>query len=526
VSRFNSTATKGVQTVKNHGGADSYKLSKEVELYSVVCNSLITDKYYESGDSQLARIIELVKDCDPVFVANLASYARNEMNLRTVPVVLSTLLCRNVGGSVAKDAVFRTVKRADEITEVLGYFAQLNKDNWKKISEKGHIKTKKMSKYSHSLKRGIAKVFESGRFDRYQFSKYNRQREFSFKDALFLCNPKPQNDEMAELFKLIASDELGSADTWEAKQSALGQENKEKSEDEAKVSKLEVWKEMIANKKLGHMALLRNLNNILKCKPDSAFMDDVCRELVRGAKKSKQFPFRYWSAYKTLQKDHGHHSDPFLFQKVSDALEQAIRDSIKSMSKFDGNTLIACDVSGSMVTPVSDKSIIQNIDIGLVLGCLLKNVQKLNTILGVFGDEFKIITGIGNGVLADVRSSFDWSHKVGWSTMGYKVIEYLNKRNLDVNQVLVFTDCQVYGSAGNGYYSNGNEMERQWSIYKSKHPNAKLYMFDLSGYGNVPLRLDKGDVIHVAGWSDRIFEAVEYLRKGSDAVDMIMNYTR
>lgn len=525
MSRFNEKKEYELK-VKNHEAAPAYSFSNEVELYSLVCTSFLADKYYESESDQLIRLQKLVKACSPKFVANLASYARKEMSLRTMPVVLTGLLTRNVGGPLARRAVSRIVQRPDEIVELLAYFSQLNKRNWKEVSKGSHKSVKKMGKYSHSLKRGLADVFTSGKFDEYQFSKWNKKKEFSFKDALFLSNPKPKTPEMVELFGKIANDTLKTADTWEVRQSKLGQTNKGVEEEKVQERKLAVWAEMIEKKKLGHMALLRNLNNILTSSPNDEFVVKVCAELVRGAKHGKQLPFRYWSAFVALAEKASSIND-FHLEMISKALDAALLMSVKTLGNFEGRTLVACDVSGSMFKNISDKSIIRNVDIGVLLGSLFKS-DKENTIVGIFGDTFKVIPNLGTGILNNTGHLLNMANSVGYCTYGYKVLEYLNQKNVEVQQVMVFTDAQVYGEVAPNRRawgdSKGNEMERQWNMYKSKFPNAKLYLFDMSGYGTTPLRLDGGDVIHVAGWSDRIFEAVEYLKKGKTAVDMIMEY--
>src|SRR3954467_2263931 len=103
MSRFNQpAASNSPSKVANHEGAPAYALSSEMELYTLVCNSLVQPKFYEDDESQLERLKMLVKAADPAYVANLASYARNEMGLRTIPVVLAVLLARYHGGSVAR----------------------------------------------------------------------------------------------------------------------------------------------------------------------------------------------------------------------------------------------------------------------------------------------------------------------------------------------------------------------------------------------------------------------------------------
>jgi hypothetical protein len=60
--------------------------------------------------------------------------------------------------------------------------------------------------------------------------------------------------------------------------------------------------------------------------------------------------------------------------------------------------------------------------------------------------------------------------------------------------------------------------------YKSKvAPNAKLYLFDLKGYGQAPLQILRNDVYLIAGWSDKVFEVLAALENGSSALDVINN---
>lgn len=50
---------------------------------------------------------------------------------------------------------------------------------------------------------------------------------------------------------------------------------------------------------------------------------------------------------------------------------------------------------------------------------------------------------------------------------------------------------------------------------------AKLYLFDLSGYGNTPLDITRDDVFLIAGWSDKIFDILSAIDKGNDALQEI-----
>jgi hypothetical protein len=73
------------------------------------------------------------------------------------------------------------------------------------------------------------------------------------------------------------------------------------------------------------------------------------------------------------------------------------------------------------------------------------------------------------------------------------------------------------------YYLGYNEKEIKdsWHTYKSMFPEAKLYLFDLAGYGQMPLNLAEKDVYLIAGWSERIFDVLSAIDKGEDALSII-----
>ena len=122
-------------------------------------------------------------------------------------------------------------------------------------------------------------------------------------DLIRITHPRP-TDVLNQLIKtgkvIVADDEH----TWEQLRSAK-----------------KTWLEINRQIRLPHMALLRNLRNILKeyClreDVEDALQDihELTEQLVGGVRGGKQFPFRYFSAYKSLKADNdnvAHESNPF-----------------------------------------------------------------------------------------------------------------------------------------------------------------------------------------------------------------------
>ena len=233
--------------------------------------------------------------------------------------------------------------------------------------------------------------------------------------------------------------------------------------------------------------------------------------------KSKQLPFRYLSAYREIEKVDNVHTAMLLT-----ALENAVKASAQNIEGFDANTkvLVAADVSGSMQQPVSKKSSVQNYDIAILLSMLLKSKCK-SVVSGMFGDTWKVMNLPQDNILANTLEMHRREGEVGYCTNGYKVIEWLIKKKMPMDKVMIFTDCQMWDS--DHYYLGYNEKEIKdsWHTYKSMFPEAKLYLFDLAGYGQMPLSLAEKDVYLIAGWSDRIFEVLSAIDNGEDALSVI-----
>ena len=63
--------------------------------------------------------------------------------------------------------------------------------------------------------------------------------------------------------------------------------------------------------------------------------------------------------------------------------------------------------------------------------------------------------------------------------------------------------------------------QTEWREYKKTAPDAKLYLFDLSGYGQSPLKMVGNDVTLIAGWSDKVFDMLSALENGSSVLEEI-----
>ena len=491
-------------TVKNYEGAKAYAMTPEMELYTAVVTCALSDKNYESGNERMQRISELIKQVDPVFVAKLAVYARTHMNLRSIPLFLIVELAGiHNGDSLVKRTIEKTVLRADEIMELLMCYQLRNAE---------HKATKKLNSLSRQIQEGLKSAFN--RFDEYQFAKYDRSNlDVKLKDALFLVHPKADKPEQQVLFDKIVAGELQTPYTWETQLSELGQRLFGKKEEKAEALKT-LWEELIDSGKLGYMALLRNIRNIVMANVSPAHIEKVTSAISDPIKvaRSKQLPFRFLAAYKEIMNVNSEHRPGVL-----SALEKAVKESVVNLEGFNADTkvLVAADVSGSMFSTVSPKSSVMLYDIGILLSMLLKS-KCSSVISGMFGDSWKVLDLPQESILANTVEMKRREGEVGYSTNGYKVIEYLIQNNIKMDKVMMFTDMQMWDSR-----FRDKHIQVSWKKYREVYPDAKLYLFDLQGYGQSPVRLIGDDVVLIAGWSDKVFDVLAAVENGEDALSQI-----
>lgn len=472
--RFNSYGVNPRRT-QNVTGAVAYDPpTPEQELYAITACSTLTPSYYSLANSLVHEIFECADRCDPKFVAKLAIYLRTKMYLRTAPILLCGYLAKR--GKLTKETVYTVIQRADEIKELLAC--------WQGLSGRQDLK-----KMPNQLKSGVAMAFN--KFNSYQFRKYNKggKEVITFKDAMRLVHPKPLTSEQNEVFNQIKTETLPSIETWET----VFTSNPDKKE---------TWAYLLRENKLPYMAALRNIRNIINAQVDLPVYN-LLLDLISDKNqvlKSKQFPFRFLSAVRALD-----FLGDIRVKPTRDALELAIRYSVDNIPGIDSykdkKVFIACDVSGSMQSPLNGYQGVDLMSVGILLAKMFS--QRLRYVASsVFASSFQPYT-FSTSVLGEESLP-----SVGHSTYAHLVMDYLNAQGVEFDSVMIFSDMAMYDLV-NGRPMDRNAFEQGWNQYKSRFPNTKLYLFNLAEYGTTPVDLVNKDVFLISGFSDKIFEVMD-----------------
>jgi hypothetical protein len=453
---------------RTHEGAPAIMhLTPEQHLRrSVMSCMLFEDTFYEDGVDIAERIAQHAAGVTPSVLANTALEARMVHHLRHVPLILlSTLARTGRGSSIVSAAIERTISRADELTEFLAVYAKMN----------GVTPDKVKPKLSAQTKKGLAKAFR--KFDEYQLAKYDRAGVVKLRDVLFLSHAKPKNAEQAEVWKRLVAGELKTPDTWEVKLSS-GKERKTEED------KREVWEGMLASGKLGYMALLRNLRNMVEAGVSKTLIE---KAIINRVGANKVLPFRYVAAAKACP-------------QLEPAIDEALCAAIKELPQLPGRTVVLVDVSASMDGPLSKKSDMTRMVAAATLASIL-NCEDLR----VFSFSGECVEVPPRRGLAGVDAIMNSQHWNGTHLFG--AIDVINK-NVPYDRIIVITDEQSH-------------QRTDWKGRELGIPNPigkQAYVINTAPYQN---GVGYGPWVHIDGFSEAvirfIYEYEDFLREFCNA---------
>lgn len=295
------------------------------------------------------------------------------------------------------------------------------------------------------------------------------------------------------------------------------------------------WKEILETCDLGHMALLRNLRGIFTEINDLELCQMYMKKLKNGVIEGKQFPFRYWSALKVIEKSDCNHK-----AVIMDALEECMDIAIENFPKLKGKTICLSDNSGSAWDSF-------NSEYGSVTVAEIDNLSSVITAMcsdegyvGKFGDKL-IITPITkrNGVLSQTKSITDKGYRdVGGSTEGgiWKFFRDVIRNGQQWDNIFIYSDQQaghggLYGTEYDvkEYRSNymvKGDFEPMINVFKlieeyRKKVNPKVNVFSIqtAGYDNVviPEYAYRTNIMY--GWTGREAVFADTIIKQWDEID-------
>ncbi|MCA9695687.1 MAG: TROVE domain-containing protein [Myxococcales bacterium] len=317
----------------------------------------------------------------------------------------------------------------------------------------------------NALKRALRDALE--RYDDYQLAKYRMgARAETTVDVMNLVHPRgPAIDKLAKGALSLTGK------TWEAIVSAPGDERAR-------------WQEALAV--MGHMALLRNLRNLLAAGVAPAAFT---KRLVKGAATGKQLPFRYYSAYQAV--------GPTAPGSVRDAIEQSLMASITNLPRFPGRVMSLCDNSGSAQSTTTSAMGTMKVSTIANLTGVLAAMRADDGYLGVFGDKLTVSSIRANASVFDQLGEAERAaQSIGMATENgiWLFWDQAIRARERWDTVFVFSDMQaghggLYGTNSRNYreytWQGGSNIDvaRLIAAYRAKvNPEVRVFLVQVAGY--------------------------------------------
>ena len=441
MAKLNILKLSHLAPVRTHEGGPAKAIAPEQALRrSVLACMLWEDEFYEDGVQIAGRIRELVPKVDAAKVAALAIEAREAMKLRHVPLLLVREMARHATHrSLVAQTLARVIQRADELSEFMAIY-------W----------ADGRAPLSGQVKKGLAAAFT--KFDEYALAKYDRAGVVRLRDVLFLCHAKPNDADQAGLWRRLIEGTLFIPDTWEVALSGGG-------------DKRAHWERLLAERKLGALALLRNLRNM----KDAGVSEEAVIHALSAMKTERVLPFRFLAAARYAP-------------QWEEALEQAMYRSIAGREKLAGRTVLLIDTSGSMDAPLARRSEMLRMDAACGLAVLLREVCNAVEVYS-FSDKLVRVPSRRGFALRDAIVS---SQPHAGTQLGHA----LSRLREAYDRIIVITDEQSHD--------------------RVPAPHGRGYVVNVASARN---GVGYGAWTHIDGWSEAVVDYIRSLEVEADAAN-------
>jgi uncharacterized protein with von Willebrand factor type A (vWA) domain len=161
--------------------------------------------------------------------------------------------------------------------------------------------------------------------------------------------------------------------------------------------------------------------------------------------------------------------------------------------KFEGNTLVALDSSGSMAGRPQT--------IGSMFAATL--VKATGADLMLFSDDARYIS------LNRRDTTLTAANSIPFISGGTNFNAIFQRANRAYDRIVILSDMQGW-IGGGAPVQPFAEYQRRYSV------QSRVYSFDLKGYGTMQFPQER--VYCLAGWSDRVFEIMQKLDRDPQAL--------
>ena len=493
---------------RNEAGGVAYSLTSEQALAQLAATGCLNNTFYAGAEEQLDATLALAFANEPRFVAQVAVFAREQGFMKDLPALLCAVLAVRDGALLA--TVFA---RVIDNGKMLRTFVQ--------IVRSGAVGRKSLG----TLPRRLVREWLAARTEQQLFDG-SLGASPSLADVIKMVHPKPATPARANLFAyLIGKPFDANLLPTEVRQFELFKQDRAALPDISfqflSALPLDETQWRTIAQRASWTTLRMNLNTfqrhgVFACAETTALLAARLADAER-VRQAKAFPYQVMTTLLSLTDEAP--------AAIHAALTTALELSTTNVPTLPGRTVVAVDISGSMQAPVTgyrkgSTTKASCLDVAaLFAAAILRRNPGARVI--PFHDR------VCDVELDPSASIFATSARLralpSGGTTCSAVLAHLNECRDRADTVIYLSDQESWVDTGR--HGRGTVMLAEWRRFRRDNPTATLVCIDLQPYRTVQAPV-ADHVIHVGGFSDRIFETLRLLATSERAPDLWVNRIR
>lgn len=486
----------------NAAGGKAYALMPKQALAQYAATGCLNGTYYAGADEQLETVLALAQAVEPEFLAKLAIHARESGHMKDMPaLLLAVLAVRDV------QLLKRVFARVCDNGKMVRTFVQILRSGVAGRKSLGTAPKKLVQRWMEQLPDARLLAATVG-------------NDPSFADLVKMVHPKPQDAARRAFYAWLIGRQHDA--------SALP----------AQVQAFEAWKrdrslpvpdvpfQLLTSAPLDRAAwcaIARQSSwqatrmNLATFVRHGVFEVEGMADLVAArlrdevaVRTARVFPYQLLVAYQQAGKD--------VPAQVREALQDAMEIAIANVPAFPVRVAVCPDVSGSMDAPVtgnrgSATTAVRCRDAAALVAATVLRCNPQAEVLP-FSDRV-------NEVRLNPRDSVMTNAKLlaalpSGGTDCSLPVAALNRRKATAGLVILVSDNESWIDADP--HARGTALLREWQIFRSRNPGAKLVCLDLQPNRSVQAP-DREDILNIGGFADEVFSTIAAFAGGKLGAD-------
>lgn len=487
----------------NHEFAPAYKFTPRHALAQYAATGSLNATFYATAEAQLARVLELCAEVDPMFIAQTAVFARERGQMKDMPALLVAVL------SVRdRELCARIFPRVIDNGKMLRNFVQ--------IMRSGAVGRKSLGSAPKRLVREWLSAC-----DEVSLFKQSVGQSPSVADIVKMVHPRPAGEAREALYGYFIGRDFDANALPEVVRQFEAFKNGET------VQVPDVPFQMLTALPLSEsdwLAIARrapwqmtrmNLNTFAR---HGVFRADGMTELIadrlrdpESVHRARVFPYQLLVAYRMAE------ANADVPREICEALQDAMEIAVENVPGLRSTVFVCPDVSGSMSSPVTgfragSTAKVRCIDVAALITAAILRRNLRAEVLPFEHEVVKLSLNPRDSIMTNAQKL---AAVGGGGTNCSAPLSALNARQAKGDLVIFVSDNESWVDARAG---RGTALMQEWSKFRARNPEARMVCIDLQPYDTTQAS-ERADIMNIGGFSDQVFDVVAEFAAGRLGAD-------